>query len=126
MKKPSRYPIKLECSLSVLVTNPIEVKTEILINAKEIPTMVNSNLKNQKSLAKGITKHIQLTKNNPINIDFLIPIFGKNDAKINEQIAIGKSLKPSKTLAEDFVIPKFCCICKITVPTEFKRIAKTK
>lgn len=104
----------------------MEVKTEILINAKETPTMVNNSLKNQKALEKGITKHMQLTKNRAINIEFLIPIFGKKDAKMNEQIAIGRSLKPSKTLAEDFEIPKFCCICKITVPTEFKRIAKTK
>jgi hypothetical protein len=35
-KKPSRNPIKLECSLSVFVTKPIEVKTEILINAKKL------------------------------------------------------------------------------------------
>lgn len=104
----------------------MEVKTEILINAKEIPTIVNRSLKNQKLLAKGIIKHMQLTKNNAINIEFLIPIFGKNDAKMNEQIAIGRSLKPSKTLAEDFDIPKFCCICRITVPTEFNRMAKTK
>jgi hypothetical protein len=104
----------------------MDVKTEIFIKAKEIPTIVNKSLKNQKSFAKGIIKHMQLTKNKAINIEFLIPILGKNDAKINEQMAIGRSLKPSKTLAEDFEIPKFCCICKITVPTEFKRIAKTK
>jgi hypothetical protein len=104
----------------------MDVKTEIFIKAKEIPTMVNNNLKNQKSFAKGITKHIQLTKNKAISIDFLIPILGKNEARIKEQMAIGRSLKPSKTLAEDFEIPKFCCICKITVPTEFKRMAKTK
>jgi hypothetical protein len=104
----------------------MDVKTEILIKAKETPTIVNNSLKNQNSLANGITKHIQLTRNKAINIDFLMPIFGKNDAKIKEQIAIGRSLKPSKTLAEDFEIPKFCCICNITVPTEFKRIAKTK
>lgn len=104
----------------------MEVKTDIFINANEIPTMANSILKDQKLFEKGITKHIQLTKNKAINIDFLIPIFGKNEAKIKEQIAIGRSLKPSKTLAEDFEIPKFCCTCKITVPTEFKRIAKTK
>ncbi|WP_231433784.1 MULTISPECIES: hypothetical protein [unclassified Chryseobacterium] len=77
-------------------------------------------------MENAITKHIQLTTNNAINIEFLIPIFGKNDAKINEQMAIGKSLKPSRTLAEDLEIPKFCCTCKMTVPTEFKRIAKTK
>jgi hypothetical protein len=35
----------------------------------------------------------------------LIPIFGRNDARMNEQIAIGRSLKPSRTLAEDFEIP---------------------
>lgn len=104
----------------------MEVKTEIFINAKDIPTIVKSNLKNQKELEKGIKKHIQLTKNKPINIEFLIPILGRNEAKINEQIAIGRSLNPSKTLAEDFEIPKFCCTCKITVPTEFNRIAKTK
>jgi hypothetical protein len=45
-------------------------KTEILINAKETPTMVNNNLKNQKSLAKGITKHIQLTRNKAVSIEF--------------------------------------------------------
>lgn len=77
----------------------MEVKTEILIKAKEIPTIVNKSLKNQKSLVKGITKHIQLTNNKAISIDFLIPIFGKNEARMNEQIAIGKSLNPSKTLA---------------------------
>ena len=43
---------------------------------------------------------------------------------MKEQIAIGRSLKPSRTLAEDFEIPKFCCTCKITVPTEFSKIAK--
>ena len=109
MKNPSKNPIKLECSLSVSVTRPIEVKTEIFIRAKEIPTMAKSSLKNQKSLEKGITKHIQLTKNKAISIEFLIPILGKNEAKINEHIAIGRSLKPSRTLAEDFEIPKFCC-----------------
>jgi len=77
-------------------------------------------------LAKGITKHIQLTKSKAISIDLLIPILGKNEARMKEQIAIGRSLKPSRTLAEDLEIPKFCCICKITVPTEFRRIAKTK
>lgn len=99
MKKPSRNPIRLECSLSVSVTKPIDVNTEILIKAKEIPTMANSNLKNQNSFAKGITKHIQLTRKSAISIEFLIPILGKNEAKINEQIAIGRSLKPSRTLA---------------------------
>ena len=99
MKKPSKKPIKLACSLSVLVTSPIEVKTEILIKAKEIPTIKNNNLKNQNALAKGITKHIQPTKTNAISIDFLIPILGKKDAIRKETIAIGKSLKPSKTLA---------------------------
>lgn len=118
--------MKLECSLSVSVTSPIEVKTDILIRAKETPTIANSILKNQKAFAKGITKHMQLTKSNAINIDFLIPIFGKNEARINEHMAIGRSLNPSSTLAEDFEIPKFCCTCKITVPTEFRRIAKTK
>lgn len=99
IKNPSRNPIKLECSLSVSVTKPMEVKTEILIKAKEIPTIAKSSLKNQKSFAKGITKHIQLTKKSAMSIEFLIPILGKNDAKINEQMAIGRSLKPSKTLA---------------------------
>jgi hypothetical protein len=126
MKKPSRNPIKLECSLSVSVTNPIEVKTEILIKAKETPTVANNNLKTQKALVNGITKHIQLTRNKAINIDFLIPILGRNEARMNEHIAMGRSLKPSKTLAEDFEIPKFCCTCRITVPTEFRRMAKTK
>lgn len=87
----------------------MEVKTDIFINAKEIPTMANKSLKNQKSLEKGITKHMQLTRNKAISIEFLIPILGKKDAKIKEQIAMGKSLKPSNTLAEDFEIPKFCC-----------------
>jgi len=126
MKNPSRNPIKLECSLSVSVTNPIEVKTEILIKAKETPTVANNNLKTQKVLVNGITKHIQLTRNKAINMDFLIPILGRNEARMNEHIAMGRSLNPSKTLAEDFEIPKFCCTCRITVPTEFRRIAKTK
>ena len=126
MKNPSRNPIKLECSLSVFVTNPIEVKTDILIKAKETPTVANNNLKTQKVLVNGITKHIQLTRNKAINIDFLIPILGRNEARMNEQIAMGRSLNPSKTLAEDFEIPKFCCTCRMTVPTEFRRIAKTK
>jgi len=126
MKKPSRNPIKLECSLSVLVTKPIEVKTDILIKAKETPTIANNILKNQKALAKGITKHMQLTRNKAISIEFLIPILGRNEARMNEQMAMGRSLKPSRTLADDFEIPKFCCTCKITVPTEFRRIAKTK
>lgn len=126
IKNPSKNPIKLECSLSVSVTNPIDVKTETFIKAKEIPTIVKSNLKNQKSFAKGITKHIQLTKKSAISIEFLIPILGKKEANKKEQIAIGRSLKPSKILAEDFEIPKFCCICKITVPTELRRIANTK
>jgi hypothetical protein len=118
--------MKLECSLSVSVTRPIDVNTEIFIKANETPTMVNNNLKNQKSLAKGMTKHIQLTRKRAINIEFLIPIFGRNDARINEHMAIGRSLKPSRILAEDFEIPKFCCTCRITVPTEFRRMAKTK
>jgi hypothetical protein len=126
MKNPSRNPIKLECSLSVSVTNPIEVKTEILIKAKETPTVANNNLKTQKVLVNGITKHIQLTRNKAINMDFLIPILGRNEARMNEHIAMGRSLNPSKTLAEDFEIPKFCCTCRMTVPTEFRRIAKTK
>jgi hypothetical protein len=126
MKKPSRNPIKLECSLSVSVTSPIEVKTEILIKAKETPTVANNNLKTQKVLVNGITKHIQLTSNKAINIDFLIPILGRKEARMNEHMAMGRSLKPSKTLAEDFEIPKFCCTCRITVPTEFRRMAKTK
>ena len=108
MKKPSKKPIKLESSLSVSVTKPIEVKTEILINAKETPTIANNNLKNQKSSVNGITKHIPLTRNNAISIEFLIPILGRNDARMKEQIAIGRSLNPSNTLADDFEIPKFC------------------
>lgn len=126
MKNPSRNPIKLECSLSPLVTKPIEVKTEILIKAKETPTIANNNLKIQKSLENGITKHIILTKSNAVSIEFLIPILGRNEARMKEQIAMGRSLNPSNTLADDFEIPKFCCTCKITVPTEFRRIAKTK
>ena len=126
MKNPSRNPIKLECSLSVSVISPIEVKTDILINAKETPTVANNNLNTQKSLVKGITKHIQLTSNKAVSIDFLIPIFGRNEARMKEHRAIGRSLKPSSTLAEDFEIPKFCCTCRMTVPTEFRRIAKTK
>lgn len=126
MKKPSKNPIKLECSLSVPVTKPIEVNTEILIRAKEIPTMVNNSLKNQKSLANGITKHIQLTSSKAISMEFLMPILGRNEARMKEHMAIGRSLNPSNTLAEDFEIPKFCCTCKITVPTEFRRMAKTK
>ncbi|CAI8729475.1 hypothetical protein EMIT036CA2_10439 [Chryseobacterium sp. IT-36CA2] len=126
MKKPSKNPIKLECSLSVSVTSPIEVKTDILINANETPTVANNNLNTQKSLVNGITKHIQLTSNKAVSIDFLIPIFGRNEARMKEHMAIGRSLKPSKMLAEDFEIPKFCCTCRITVPTEFRRIAKTK
>ena len=126
MKKPSRKPIKLECSLSVLVTSPMDVKTEILINAKETPTMANNNLKNQNAFEKGMIKHIPLTRKRAISMEFLIPILGKNEARIKEQIAIGRSLKPSKTLAEDFEIPKFCWTCRITVPTEFRRMAKTK
>jgi hypothetical protein len=35
----------------------------------------------------------------------LIPIFGRNDARMKEHIAIGRSLNPSSTLAEDFEIP---------------------
>jgi len=126
IKKPSRNPIKLECSLSVSVTNPIEVKTEILIKAKDTPTIANNNLKTQKSLENGITKHIQLTRNSAINIEFLMPILGKKEARTKEPIAIGRSLKPSNILADDFEIPKFCWTCKITVPTELSRIAKTK
>ena len=126
MKNPSRNPIKLECSLSVSVTNPIEVKTEILIKAKETPTVANNSLKTQKVLVNGIIKHIQLTRNKAINMDFLIPILGRNEARMNEHIAMGRSLNPSKTLAEDFEIPKFCCTCRMTVPTEFRRMAKTK
>ncbi len=86
----------------------MDVKTEIFINAKEIPTIENNNLKNQKSFEKGITKHIQLTRKSAINMEFLIPIFGKKEARMNEQIAMGRSLNPSRTLAEDFEIPKFC------------------
>ena len=126
MKNPSRNPIKLECSLSVSVTSPIDVKTDILINANDTPTVANNNLNTQKSLVKGITKHMQLTRNKAISIDFLIPIFGRNEARMKEHMAIGRSLKPSKMLAEDFEIPKFCCTCRITVPTEFRRMAKTK
>ncbi|CAD0221099.1 conserved protein of unknown function [Chryseobacterium sp. JV274] len=59
-------------------------------------------------------------------MDFLIPILGRNEARMNEHIAMGRSLNPSKTLAEDFEIPKFCCTCRMTVPTEFRRMAKTK
>lgn len=83
--------MKLECSLSVLVTRPIEVKTEIFIRANETPTIVKSNLKNQKSLEKGITKHIQLTRKSAVSMAFLIPILGRNEAKMKEQIAIGRS-----------------------------------
>jgi hypothetical protein len=79
------------------------------MSANEIPTMVNNSLKNQKSFENGITKHIPLTRKRAMSIEFLIPIFGRNDAKIKEHIAIGRSLKPSRTLAEDFEIPKFCC-----------------
>lgn len=86
----------------------MDVKTEIFINANEIPTIENNNLKNQKSFEKGITKHIQLTRKSAINMEFLIPIFGKKEARMNEQIAMGRSLNPSRTLAEDFEIPKFC------------------
>lgn len=86
----------------------MDVKTEIFINAKEIPTIANNNLKNQKPFEKGITKHIQLTRKSAISIEFLIPIFGKNDARMNEHMAMGRSLNPSRTLAEDFEIPKFC------------------
>jgi len=109
MKNPSRNPIKLECSLSVSVTNPIEVKTDILIRANETPTVANNNLKTQKELVNGIIKHILLTSNRAISIDFRIPILGRNEARMNEHMAIGRSLKPSRTLAEDFEIPKFCC-----------------
>lgn len=104
----------------------MDVKTEIFINAKETPTTQNKILKNQKALANGITKHITLTENSAIIIDFLMPILGKKEARRKEQIAIGRSLKPSKILAADFEIPKFCCTCKITVPTELSKIAKTK
>jgi hypothetical protein len=51
-------------------TRPIEVNNEILISAKETPTMANNNLKNQKSLANGITKHIPLTRNKAVSIEF--------------------------------------------------------
>ncbi|MDQ1101372.1 hypothetical protein QE403_002579 [Chryseobacterium sp. SORGH_AS 1048] len=126
MKNPSRYPMKLACSLSLVVTSPIDVKTEILINAKDTPTTANKSLKNQKALAKGMMKHMHVTISKAASMEFRIPIFGRKDARMNEQIAIGRSLKPSSTLAWDLEIPKFCCTCKITVPTEFRRMAKTK
>ena len=99
MKKPSKNPMKLACSLSLFVTRPMEVKTEIFISAKETPTTRNNTLKNQKAFAKGITKHMQPTNNKAANIDFLMPNLGKNEAMRKETIAMGKSLNPSKTLA---------------------------
>ena len=102
------------------------VKTEIFIRANEIPTTQNNNLKNQKALEKGIIKHMAVTNANAIIIDLFRPIFGRNDASKNEQIAMGKSLKPSNTLALDLEMPKFCCICKITIPTELSSMANKK
>lgn len=109
IKKPSRNPMMLECSLSLSVINPIAVKTEILISANEIPTTQNNILKYQKASASGIRKHMMLTRANAISIDLFSPILGRKDARRKEQIAIGKSLKPSKILASDFEMPKFCC-----------------
>jgi hypothetical protein len=63
--------------LSESVTKPMEVKTEILINAKETPTMVNSNLKNQKFIGKRHYKTHTAHQNKAISIDLLIPILGK-------------------------------------------------
>jgi hypothetical protein len=88
--------------------SPMDVNTEILINANEIPTTQNSILKYQNALANGIRKHITLTRASAISIDFFSPILGRKDAKRKEQIAIGRSLKPSRILASDFEIPKFC------------------
>ena len=104
----------------------MDVKTEILMSAKEIPTTANNILKYQKASVKGMMKQKILTNPKAISIEFLMPILGKNEATKKEQIAIGKSLNPSKTLAWDFEISKFCCTCKITVPTELSKIANTK
>ena len=100
-------------------------KTEIFIRANETPTIVKSNLKTRNHWKRHNKTHTTHQKS-AVSIAFLIPILGRNEAKMKEQIAIGRSLKPSRTLAEDFEIPKFCCTCKITVPTEFSKIAKTK
>ena len=116
----------LECSFSSFEIRPMVVKTEIFIRANEIPTTQNNSLKYQNALENGMMKHMTVTNANAIIIALFRPIFGRNDASKNEQIAMGKSLKPSKTLALDLEMSKFCCICKITVPTELSSMANKK
>jgi hypothetical protein len=105
---------------------PMVANADTFIKAKETPITKNNNLKYQNPLVIGITAQIMVTINNAINIDFFKPIFGKKEANKKEAKAIGKSLKPSKTEASALEISKLRCICKITVPTLFNKIAKTK
>jgi hypothetical protein len=58
--------------------------------------MVNNNLKTKNHWQKALQNTYSYQKQS-ISIEFLIPIFGRNDARMNEQIAIGRSLKPSRT-----------------------------
>ena len=119
---------KILTAYAVLKQIPLnyKFKTEIFMSANEIPTDKNSNLKYQNSLAKGTILHIMATIANAMSIAFLSPIFGKKEAKINDVMAIGMSLNPSRIEAESFAIPKFCCTCRITKPTLLSKIAKTK
>ena len=100
----SRMPIKLLCSFSFWVINPIVAKTATFISAKETPIAANSNLKNQKSFEKGVIKQNIATIYKPDSIAFFNPILGKKDAIIKAAIAIGMSLNPSNKLAVSFSI----------------------
>jgi len=51
-----------------------------------------------------MTEQLTVTKAKPISIERFKPIFGNSEANRKEAKAIGKSLKPSRTLAADFVI----------------------
>lgn len=116
----------LACFFSVSLVIPMAAKVEILIIAKDTPILKNKTLKYQNAPIKGRIKVDTVTMPKPINMDRFKPIRGRNEANKNEAIAIGISLKPSRILASALEISKCLCTWRITVPTEFNNMAKTK
>jgi hypothetical protein len=67
-----------------------------------------------------------VTMARPASIEFLYPILGRKDAIKNETRAMGRSLNNSKVLAATSSTPYTFCDFRITMPTLFSKMAKTK
>ena len=96
------------------------------MSAKLEPIAANNNLVMPKLAVKGINKQVMVIKPSAINIALLYPILVIYDETKKETIAMLRSLNASKTEAAPSVTEKLFCTCRITVPTLFNKIAKTK